>query len=71
MAEPGADDQRLAYRLLTGTDDRAFCERVSGALAEGYVLHGEPSVRIADGGRVVVAQAVVLPAHAVDRPTRL
>jgi hypothetical protein len=62
-------DERLRYRLLTGPDDRTFCERVSKALAEGYRLHGSPSVTF-DGQRVVVAQAVVLdgPADAVVRP---
>ena len=53
-------DDRLAYRVLTGPDDRAFCERVSAALADGYELHGSPSVTY-DGERVVVAQALVLP----------
>jgi probable phosphoglycerate mutase len=52
---------QLAYRLLTGTDDRAFCERVSAALEEGYELHGSPAVTH-DGTRVVVAQAVHLAA---------
>lgn len=52
-------DQRLAYRLLTGTDDARFCERVTQALAEGYVLHGSPAITY-DGERVVAAQAVVL-----------
>jgi hypothetical protein len=50
----------LRYRLLTGTSDRAFCERISQALDEGYVLYGSPSMTF-DGERVVVAQAVVLP----------
>jgi hypothetical protein len=50
---------RLRYRCLTGPDDRAFCERVSAALDEGYVLHGGPSLTF-DGERVIVAQAVVL-----------
>lgn len=54
-------DDRLRYRLLTGPDDRSFCERVSAALDEGYVLHGGPAATF-DGERVVVAQAVVLPA---------
>ena len=35
---------RLRYRLLTGPDDHAFCERVSEALAEGYVLYGSPAI---------------------------
>lgn len=52
---------RLGYRLLTGPDDRTFCERVSAALAEGYVLYGSPALT-ANGGRVIAAQAVVLPA---------
>lgn len=54
---------RLRYRLLTGTDDRAFCERVSTALAEGYLLHGSPALTH-DGERTVTAQAVVLPPSA-------
>ena len=56
-----AAEEKLAYRLFTGPDDRAFCERVSAALAEGYVLHGSPSATF-NGGTVIVAQAVVLPA---------
>ena len=50
-AVPGAAGERLAYRLFTGPDDRAFCERVSAALAEGYVLHGGPAVT-SNGGSV-------------------
>lgn len=57
---PAPQPERLAYRLLTGTDDRAFCEKVTAALADGYVLHGGPAATY-DGERVVVAQAVVLP----------
>lgn len=61
-AVPGATaGDRLAYRLFTGPDDRAFCERVSAALAEGYVLHGSPSATF-NGSSIIVAQAVVLPA---------
>ena len=58
-ATPGTE--KLAYRLLTGIDDRAFCERVSAALAEGYVLHGSPAATF-NGTGVIVAQALVLPA---------
>ena len=54
-------EAKLAYRLFTGADDRAFCERVSAALAEGYVLHGSPAASF-NGGTVIVAQALVLPA---------
>ncbi len=50
---------RLRYRLLTGQDDRSFCERVSQALDEGYHLHGGPALTF-DGAQVLVAQAVVL-----------
>jgi hypothetical protein len=52
--------ERLRYRLLTGADDRAFCERVSQALDEGYELYGSPAISY-QGDRPVVAQAVVLP----------
>ena len=58
-------DDRLRYRLLTGPDDRSFCERVSAALAEGYALHGGPAATH-DGERVIVAQAVVLPTAATS-----
>ncbi len=54
---------RLGYRVLTGPDDSAFCRRVSDALADGYVLHGGPALTF-NGERVIVAQAVVLPAAA-------
>jgi hypothetical protein len=61
-AVPGAAiEEKLAYRLFTGPDDRSFCERVSTALAEGYILHGSPSATF-NGSTVIVAQAVVLPA---------
>jgi hypothetical protein len=58
MAPPTADEP-LRYRLLTGTDDRAFCEKVSAALEDGYELHGSPSVATRPDGTVVCAQAVV------------
>ena len=37
-------DDRPIYRLLTGKDDRAFCDRVSEALAQGWRLYGSPSI---------------------------
>ena len=58
-AETAAAAEPLRYRLLTGPDDHAFCERVSAALAEGYRLSGGPAATF-DGTRVIVAQAVVL-----------
>jgi probable phosphoglycerate mutase len=59
----------LPYRLLTGANDRAFCDKVSRALAEGYRLHGSPAVSV-DGDRVVVAQAVVLSGGPGDAGNR-
>jgi hypothetical protein len=55
-----ADDRLPVYRLLTGTDDDAFCDRVSEALALGYELYGSPTSTF-DGERVVVGQALVWP----------
>jgi hypothetical protein len=48
------------YRVLTGPDDAAFCHRVSEAIALGYHLHEGPAVTF-DGGRVIVAQALLWP----------
>lgn len=50
------------YRLLTGKDDAAFCQRVSEALALGYELHGSPAATF-NGEHVVVAQAILWPGH--------
>ena len=50
---------KLQYRLLTGVDDRRFCERISAALADGYELHGSPAATF-NGEQVIVAQALVL-----------
>ncbi|CAN5587293.1 DUF1737 domain-containing protein [soil metagenome] len=55
----GPPAPRLRYRILTGPDDAAFCQRVSDALDEGYVLHGSPSITTRHG-EVLVAQALVL-----------
>ena len=46
------------YRLLTGVDDSAFCERVSEALELGYELHGGPALTW-NGTSGYVAQAVI------------
>ncbi|MFK4297193.1 hypothetical protein ABH924_002342 [Arthrobacter sp. GAS37] len=59
MPEP--TEEKLSYRLITGPDTKEFCERISTALAEGYVLHGSPSATF-NGTDVIVAQAIVLPA---------
>lgn len=58
MPEP--TEEKLSYRLITGPDTREFCERITTALAEGYVLHGSPAATF-NGTDVIVAQAVVLP----------
>ena len=56
-----AGGERLRYRLLTGPDDRAFCERISAALDDGYQLHGSPSLLFdPDQGIRIAAQAVIL-----------
>ncbi|MDP6344949.1 MAG: DUF1737 domain-containing protein [Alphaproteobacteria bacterium] len=57
-----SEDEKPAYRLLTGVDDHAFCVRVSEALAEGYVLHGSPACTYdPNQDRMLVAEAVILP----------
>ncbi|MDE8669753.1 DUF1737 domain-containing protein [Pseudarthrobacter sp. H3Y2-7] len=61
MSDAPVPEEKLSYRLITGTDDRTFCERISAALAEGYVLHGSPAATF-NGTAVIVAQALILPA---------
>lgn len=58
---PETTEEKLSYRLITGPDTREFCERITTALADGYVLHGSPAATF-NGTDVIVAQAVVLPA---------
>lgn len=54
----------LPYRLLTGKDDREFCERVSKALEDGWALYGEPRMTYDWWGtKMKVAQAVVWPSY--------
>lgn len=57
---PGPGQGKRRYRLLTGPDGQRFCERVSEAIEDGYVLYGSPSITIGPEGPVV-CQAVVLP----------
>ncbi|MBU6267204.1 MAG: DUF1737 domain-containing protein [Sphingomonadales bacterium] len=53
-------EDRPIYRLLTGKDDRAFCERVSEALAQGWRLHGAPTMCWEPvEGHTKVGQAVI------------
>ena len=51
---------RKSYRFLTGPDDAGFCQKVSDALAEGYVLYGDP-VMASCNDEIVCGQAVILP----------
>ena len=66
-ASPVPLPDRLPYRLLSGPDDLAFCERVSAALADGYRLYGSPAATTGTDGVVVVAQAVVLAGSVDER----
>jgi len=57
---PNPPDDRPVYRLLTGRDDRAFCDRVSEAIEQGWCLYGSPTLAWDDeGGYMKAAQAVV------------
>jgi len=50
-------DTTKLYKLLTGVDDSAFCQKVTDHIEAGYTLHGSPSIT-ANGGKIWVAQAV-------------
>ena len=60
MSDSVPPDGLPVYRLLTGPDDHAFCERVSAAIALGYQLYGSPAAAF-NGEAVIVAQAVLWP----------
>jgi len=48
------------YRFLSDDDSSAFCRKVSGALAEGWVLHGGPVYAFdASRGAMRCGQAVI------------
>jgi hypothetical protein len=65
--QPTPDDRPI-YRLLTGKDDRAFCERVSEAIAQGWRLHGSPTMCWEPvEGYMKVGQALIWPV--ADLPT--
>ena len=51
---------RKLYRFLSGVDNAEFCQRVSDALADGYVLYGNPVV-VTDNDVRIVGQAVIWP----------
>lgn len=52
---------KKAYRFLTGDDDVVFCQRVSDALRDGWVLYGPPLLEVDANGNRHCGQAVVLP----------
>ncbi len=57
------NNEKLKYRLLTGPDDKSFCERVSNALKDGYELYGSPAITYNKAlKRNIVAQAIILKA---------
>lgn len=47
------------YKMLTGIDDSAFCDKVVAHLNNGYELYGSPTSTF-NGKNVIVGQAVVL-----------
>ena len=51
---------RKLYRFLSGVDNADFCQRVSDALADGYVLYGNPVIVMNNDVRIV-GQAVIWP----------
>ena len=56
---PATEAPKKRYRMLTGIDDSAFCQKVSDALNDGYELYGSPTMTF-DGKNVYVGQAVIL-----------
>jgi len=60
MRAHSTPDDKPIYRLLTGKDDREFCDRVSEALEQGWRLYGSPAMSFDSlHGVTKVAQAVV------------
>lgn len=62
-AEQETAKPKKAYKLLTGEDSSAFCQKVSDALGDGYALYGSPCLTVAPDGTRYCAQAVVLQAE--------
>lgn len=46
------------YRLLTGSDDAAFCHKITLALNQGWELYGSPTTAIRADGTPFCGQAV-------------
>jgi hypothetical protein len=66
-----ARDTTTLYRFLTGVDDAAFCHKVTKALAEGWLLYGQP-VYAHDpaSGAMRCGQAVIREVQAAYDPKR-
>ncbi|HEX6121348.1 MAG TPA: DUF1737 domain-containing protein [Dongiaceae bacterium] len=48
------------YRYLTGTDDAAFCHRITEALNRGWQLYGSPTLTYdVEQKRVICGQAII------------
>jgi hypothetical protein len=48
------------YRYLTGSDDNAFCHRVTEALNRGWQLYGSPTLTYdPENKRMVCGQAII------------
>ena len=45
------------YKMLTGLDDSAFCQKVTDHIEAGYTLHGSPTM-VVKGTQIWVGQAV-------------
>ncbi len=57
------------YRLLTEDDTAAFCHKVTAALANGWVLHGDPAYAFdPECGVMRCAQAVVKEVEGIYSP---
>lgn len=48
-----------AYRYLTGTDDAAFCHKVTEALNQGWQLYGDPAITYDEKREIVVCGQAV------------
>jgi hypothetical protein len=67
LPTPAAKDApRKRFRMLTGVDDSAFCQKVSDALDDGYELYGSPTMTF-NGTNVIVGQAVILKKRSKKR----
>ena len=64
MTDNSPSGTAKTYCFLTGDDDAAFCQRVSDAWRNGYVLYSPPLLQVDAQGNRHCGQAVVLPEFA-------